>query len=214
LDGFCQARESLGITAAPFQRALPTILRISLTFLILGAGVAWGWWQFPILQVDSDIREVWAASAAVVFGPMMLGLAVDEIRRRQHQLSTLEERLELASQSVELALWDWDLPNDDVFWDDRMRRLYDIGPCDDPLSVDLWRTRLHPDDVHMAEQSLNDALAGRADYRTQFRLRKEDGSYRSIQAAGIVIRNAAGEAVRMVGMNWDVSELVSAQNKA
>jgi len=183
----------------------------NLTFLILGAGVAWGWWQFPILQVDSDIREVWAASAAVVFGPMMLGLAVDEIRRRQHQLSTLEERLELASQSVELALWDWDLLNDDVFWDDRMRRLYDIGPCDDPLSVDLWRTRLHPDDVHMAEQSLNDALAGKADYRTQFRLRKEDGSYRSIQAAGIVIRNAAGEAVRMVGMNWDVSELVSAQ---
>lgn len=183
----------------------------NLVFLALGAGVAWGWWQFPITQADQGARAIWAASATVIFGPMILGLAMDEIRRRQAQLATLGERLNLASQSVDLALWDWDIAHGDIYWDERMRQLYGLGPDDDPLGVAQWRTRVHPDDVTLAESSLNDALAGQADYKTQYRIRREDGSYRSLQAAGIVIRNDQGEPVRMVGMNWDVSELVSAQ---
>ena len=183
----------------------------NLVFLVLGAGLAWGWWAFPLLAGRDDARGIWAASAAVIFGPVILGLAMDEIRRRQQELITLGERLELASQSVDLALWDWDLKRGEIYWDARMRQLYEIGPQDDPLEVFQWRAKLHPDDVAHAEANLNDALAGKADYKTQFRILRKDKSYRSLQAAGIVIRDDSGRAVRMVGMNWDVSELVSAQ---
>ncbi|MCK5790768.1 MAG: PAS domain S-box protein [Ketobacter sp.] len=183
----------------------------NLVFLVLGAGIAWGWWAFPLMNAQDDPRGIWAASAAVIFGPMILGLAMDEIRRRQTELTTLGERLNLASQSVDLALWDWDVKSGEIYWDNRMRQLYEIGPYDEPLAVPQWREKLHPDDVLHAETNLNDALAGKAEYKTQFRIQRNDGSYRSLQAAGIVIRDNSGAAVRMVGMNWDVSELVRAQ---
>ncbi|RLT92251.1 PAS domain S-box protein [Ketobacter sp.] len=183
----------------------------NLVFLALGAGIAWGWWSFPVLLADGNANSLWAASAAVVFGPMILGLAIDEIRRRQTELTTLGERLELASKSVDLALWDWNVSSGEIYWDARMRQLYEIGDQDPPLPVEEWRQRLHPDDVAHAEGALQNALAGTADYKTEYRLVRSDGTYRSLQAAGIVIRNELGEPVRMVGLNWDVSELVSAQ---
>ena len=183
----------------------------NLVFLVLGAGLSWGWWLFPRLLSGSEAGSLWAASAAVVFGPMILGLAIDEIRRRQKELATLGERLELASRSVDLALWDWNIKSGEIYWDARMRLLYEVGENEPALPVEQWRLRLHPDDVRHAEGSLQSALEGTADYKTEFRLVRSDGSCRSLQAAGIVIRNELGEPVRMVGLNWDVSELVSAQ---
>lgn len=183
----------------------------NLVFLALGAGLAWGWWSFPRLLSASEAGGLWAASAAVVFGPMILGLAIDEIRRRQKELATLGERLDLASRSVDLALWDWNIKSGEIYWDSRMRQLYEVAEDEPALPVEQWRLRLHPDDVGHAEGSLERALEGTADYKTEFRLVRSDGTCRSLQAAGIVIRNELGEPVRMVGLNWDVSELVSAQ---
>lgn len=197
---------------AVIKGMLRAAILANLVYLLLGAGLYWGWWDFPVLHEVLDVRGVWAAGAAVVFAPVILGIAMDEIRRRQHELLGLTERLNLASKTVELALWDWNIESGDIFWDERMRQLYGIGPEDKPLRVTQWRTRLHPDDIASAEGSLNDALDGRADYRAQFRIRNDDGSYRSLQASGMVMRNSHGRPVRMVGMNWDVSELVSAQH--
>ncbi len=52
-----------------------------------------------------------------------------------------------------------------------------------------------------------------ARYRSDFRVRRADGSIRTIRGVGQAIRNADGRAVRMVGVNRDVTDLLSAERE-
>jgi len=183
----------------------------NLVFLVLGSGIVFDFWDFPVLSSDENMRGLWAATVAVIFGPVMLGLAMDEIRSRQIELATLSERLNLAAQSVDLGLWDWDIPHQEIYWDHRMRQLYEISPYEEALTVEQWLPRLHPDDMVRAEQAIRGALERQENFKIQFRVRRRDGTYRSLQAAGIVICDQQGATTRLVGLNWDVTELVSAQ---
>lgn len=199
------------MAVAIIKGMLSSALAANIVYLLLSVGVFTGWWSLEVFQQMNDLRGVWTACAAVVFAPVMMGIAVDEIRLRQSDMELLTERMELASKNIALGLWDWDLKRQTLYWDERMKSLYGLAPGDRELSPDQWRLRVHPDDRDGAEDALVDALEGKSGYNVHFRIANSDGSYRALQATGMVVRDRVGDPVRMVGMNWDITELVSAQ---
>ncbi|RLP54669.1 MAG: PAS domain S-box protein [Ketobacter sp.] len=200
------------MVVAIMKGMLSSAVAANIVYLLLSAGVFWGWWDWSMFHEMDDLRGVWTACAAVVFAPVMMGIAIDEIKQRQAELIRLTERMSLASENIALGLWDWDLKRQSIYWDKRMRMLYSMKPDSDPLRVDQWRLRVHPDDLELAEDALVDSLEGKSDYNVMYRISNPEGGYRALHASGIVIRDASGEPTRMVGMNWDVTELVSAQS--
>ena len=50
---------------------------------------------------------------------MLLAVAIDDERRSKEALRVSEQRMSLAAESAQLALWDWDLGNDKVWVQDR-----------------------------------------------------------------------------------------------
>jgi PAS domain S-box-containing protein len=127
------------------------------------------------------------------------------LERMNDQLSIAAHRLTLATNSAGIGVWDWNVERDEMVWDDWMCRLYDAPPDSLGRTVAIWSSRLHPEDRAAAAQATADALAGVADFNTSFRLIWRDGSVRHIRATAFVTRNEAGDAVRMVGVNWDVT---------
>jgi len=71
---------------------------------------------------------------------------------------------------------------------------------------ETWADRLHPDDRAAAIQRSSRADSGEdRSYDTEFRIVRPDGSVRHIEAHGQLQRDANGRALRLVGLNRDIS---------
>ena len=78
-----------------------------------------------------------------------------------------------------------------------------------------WLARLHPDDRDQANAAFHAAVATGEPYHAEYRIRRPiDGEIRWISAQGEVLKNEAGEAVRMIGVHIDVTRRREAEDKA
>ena len=70
-----------------------------------------------------------------------------------------------------------------------------------------WMEALHPDDRERARLCWTEAVAGRADYDVEFRIRRADGEYRWFKARGVPVRDSAGKIVKWFGTCTDITDL-------
>ncbi len=127
--------------------------------------------------------------------------------RLAEELRAANERWELAVRGTEDGIWDWDIANDHVYWSPRSKEM--LGYRDDELTLtrDTVRDLIHPDDRAPAWATVQQQLdAGSRHYRGEYRLRHRDGDYRWVLARGLVVRDASGAALRIVGSHVDVTE--------
>ena len=108
----------------------------------------------------------------------------DETRRREQTEDLVregEERYALAVRGADDGMWEWNLREE-------------------------WRSRVHPQDVERVFDELDAHLNGKTvRFENEHRLLHRDGRYRWILARGAAVRNASGNAYRMVGLNTDIS---------
>jgi PAS domain S-box-containing protein len=69
-----------------------------------------------------------------------------------------------------------------------------------------WRQAIHPDDFAQASALWKIALADRAPYQAEFRLRRHDGIYRFVQAYGSLYIDSTGALTRYIGTIIDITE--------
>jgi len=136
--------------------------------------------------------------------------AVRDITKRRNieaHLKTLTQRFKLATAAASIAIWDWDLATGEVVWDERMFEIYG-RPCDPAarITFDQWAERVHPDDLTAQQEALQKTIREKGHGFREFRIIRPDGSQRHIQAADAVITDDHGAAVRMVGVNIDITE--------
>ncbi|MBV5326808.1 MAG: PAS domain-containing protein, partial [Chlorobium sp.] len=122
-------------------------------------------------------------------------------------------RLQLATTSGKLAIWDWDVVSNSMFWDDRMFELYGISRDNFSCNVDAWTSGLHPSDKHRALDECNSALLGEKEFNTTFRVVHPDGTIKHLMANGLVTRDNNGKAVRMIGINRDITDQKHAEEE-
>ncbi|MBF0506485.1 MAG: PAS domain-containing protein [Nitrospirae bacterium] len=138
---------------------------------------------------------------------------ITERKQAEEALKELAQRFELAAASGQLGIWDWNVVSSFMVWNDRMFELYGIPRDEFPNSVQAWVNGLHPDDSAKAIAECEAALRGEKEFDTEFRVMHPDGTVKVIKANAIVIRDADGKAVRMLGLNRDITELREAEEK-
>ena len=136
-----------------------------------------------------------------------------ELKESEGRLRESEDRLRLAVDAAGLGIWDWDVEQDRLVWDDSMYRLYGVLKDEFSGALDAWSRCLLPDDVARATGDVEAALRGDREYISDFRVRRRDGAIRIIRGVGQTIRSPEGRAVRMVGINRDVTDLISAERE-
>ena len=143
----------------------------------------------------------------------MIGTHTDisDRKKTEERLRSLSDRLTLAVKSGAIGIWDWDVNQNILTWDDRMYELYGITADQFNHIYDAWASRLHPDDRPMAEEAAQRALAGEKDYDIEFRVVHADGSIHFIKSSALVQRNDQGNPQWMVGMNFDITDQKQAE---
>lgn len=153
----------------------------------------------------------------------IVGTVQDITERKKNEiiLRESEQRLKLAFQSAALGIWDWNVKENTMTWDERMFELYGATKKTFTKTVDAWSNGLHPDDKDRAIAECNDALKGIKDFDTTFRVMHPDGKVLYLKADGLVIRDSKGQAIRMIGVNRDITknkqneiELIKTKEKA
>ena len=125
----------------------------------------------------------------------------------------LKERSALAARSFGFGIWDWDVTNNELFWDERMFELYGATAENKLLAYEFWRNALDPVDFDRAQAEIEVALKGGKPFNTEFSIRWPNGQRRTIQAAAIVQRDATGAPLHMVGINFDITERKAAESE-
>ncbi len=178
----------------------------NLLLLIMGVAHWAGWIDLSQVIASAGPKGIWAACAITALFPALMGLAVENLREQRQEVGELTERLRLATGSIGMGVWDWDLQRQELLMDEQTRRLYGV---EQPLirgEPEVWLALVHPEDAPQAERQLRAAMRGEADYNTEFRIVRRDGSVRHIRAAALLVRDAQGEPRRMVGLNWDITQ--------
>jgi PAS domain S-box-containing protein len=145
-------------------------------------------------------------------------LALQDItdrKRSEHELQAREERFRLAAEATQDAVWDWDLLTDRLEWGERAGGGFGYPETPSALSVSWWYQRIHADDRERVVSGIHAAIAtGAKAWTDSYRFRRASGAYAQVQDRGAIVRDVAGDAVRMVGAMTDVSERTRAEQLA
>ena len=138
---------------------------------------------------------------------------ITDVKLTEQALRASQERLTLATRAAHMGIFDWDLVRQVRVWDDVMYDLYGV-PRDEPTpSFERWNTLLHPEDQERVRGAMAEALNGGRPYESEFRIVRPDGEIRHIRGTGQVFLDEVGKAVRMVGINYDVTEANRAEGE-
>lgn len=146
------------------------------------------------------------ADAGAVTGFLATAIDISERKRAAEALIRMNQRFVLAAHSGGMGIWDWDLIVDTLTWDARTYEIYG-APRDLKPDVNYMLGAVHPDDAERARNELMAALTGKQpQLRTTFRIIYPTGEERVVSASGLTLRNASGQAIRMTGLIWDITE--------
>ena len=81
-------------------------------------------------------------------------------------------RLQLAVDAAGLGIWDWDVEQDRLVWDDSKYQLYGVRKEEFGGAFDAWSRCIVPEDVARATADVEAALRGEREYRSDFRVRR------------------------------------------
>jgi len=131
---------------------------------------------------------------------------ITERKNAEEELRNISARLTLATRAGGVGVWEYDLTNNRLLWDDQMFALYGTREGDFSGIYQAWRAGLHPDDIDRCDRETQMAIRGEKEYDTEFRVVWPDGSIHTIKALASVQLDESGRSVRMIGTNWDISE--------
>ena len=187
-------------------------------------------WGIPESRLPSDSvvlyrhPSVWreyprtilsVAGALAIQALLIIGLLFERRARQRAEIDSRrnlalaadsEERMSLAVESAQLALWDWDVTNDSVWMTDEARKFLGFEPGElihfsKLASLD---GRVHPDDRVARATAIQRAMETRGSYEVEYRLISPDGSVRWISSRGHPSPDA-NNAPRILGVSMDIT---------
>lgn len=119
-------------------------------------------------------------------------------------------RRERVLERAGIGTWLNDLPLGRLNWDAQMRRLYFVGPDVEP-TIELFWSRLHPDDREPTRSAIETAIGERTLYTIDHRaVNPETGEVRWIHSAGAVTYADDDTPIRFDGISYDTTDRVQA----
>ncbi|MFH0754462.1 MAG: PAS domain S-box protein, partial [Candidatus Omnitrophota bacterium] len=165
--------------------------------LVLDGGVSHKAW----LEVNASPLEI-NESRYVLF-------SIADITERKLSVQMLQQsraRLDMALKSAGMGAWHWDVTSNKRSFDEQTCRLLGLDPLVFSGTAEEFFCVLHPEDVLLVKSALARALEENVPYQVDYRVIWPDGSIRHIVSWGRLERNSLGQAERINGILWDVTE--------
>lgn len=132
---------------------------------------------------------------------------ITERKTAQQALALDEQRFRIIAQASSDIVWDWNLLDDTICRNGGVEKI--LGPelSGEAETLAYWQGHIHADDHDKVVSGLAAVIAGTGTtWREEYRMVRDDGTVVLVSDKGTVLRNAAGQPMRMVGRIVDVGE--------
>lgn len=168
--------------------------------------------EYRMQRPDGTVRWIEDRSFPVHDGEgrliRVVGVAKDVTvsKEAELRLRESEERFRVVAQTTTDVVWDWNLRDDRIHWNDglKLRFGHDFGPV---TTSATWSDHIHPDDRERVVAGIHAVIDGQTnDWQDEYRFTCGDGSSAAVIDRGRVIRDDSGLPVRMVGAMIDITQ--------
>jgi diguanylate cyclase (GGDEF)-like protein/PAS domain S-box-containing protein len=138
----------------------------------------------------------------------LVGTTTDITARKTAELALAasEEKRRLALELTNTGSWEFDIATGQATWSDSHYRLMGLEPNSVPANYEVWRDRVHPDDLAATEAAFQTAIDEQSLLSVEYRVVHPHGVMRWVLTQGRAIYAADGTPDRMVGVMLDISD--------
>jgi signal transduction histidine kinase len=134
------------------------------------------------------------------------GFDITDRKRAEEALRRSRARLAWVLDKTGVGTWLNELPFGRLNWDEQTKRLFFIGPGEDP-TIELFWSRIHPADREPTRLAVDTAIRQGSLYKIDHRAVKPGtGRIRWIRSIGQTTYLPDGTAARFDGINYDITE--------
>ncbi|MFX0556292.1 PAS domain S-box protein [Maribacter sp. CXY002] len=194
--------------------------RDNITALVSNAIAEGTNWDTELILVTAKGNEKWVRAKGEVEcidGKKLriIGTFQDIDNKKKDELKYREtsERLKIATNAAKIGIWEFDIKNNKLVWDKNMFDLYGIKKEKFTGVYEAWESVVHNDDKERAQSEITTAISNENMFNSEFRIVWPNGNVRNIRAIANTERDANGKGIKLIGVNWDVTELTNAQSK-
>ena len=132
---------------------------------------------------------------------------VTERKKSEEKIRLSNERFEMVSKATNDAVWDWNLENDKIYWNDEIKSMFNY--CEDDIpNGNVWKVHIHPEDFKRVTRKLVYHIKnGIQNWQDEYRFRCADGSYRYVFNRGFILFDGNNSPYRIIGAMQDVTEI-------
>ena len=141
----------------------------------------------------------------IIIGTACFSRDITKRKIATKELEELTRRHFLATGSAKIGIWDYDVINNGLIWDDIMYEIFNVDKDKFSGAYDAWSSTVHPDDIEAAAAELQKSIARNQDFSAMFRIIWRNGEVRYIEARAHALKDNNRKTLRMIGVNWDVT---------
>src|SRR6266850_449937 len=132
---------------------------------------------------------------------------IEDRKRAEEKLQRSEAYLHEAQRLGHVGSWAFNTPSGYLL------RIFGYDPDEKNPTVEMFRERIHPEDLPSFEEMANKARSEKTDYEFDYRIVLPDGSIRHAHSVGHPVFNDSGDLVEYIGTTLDVTERKRAEEK-
>ncbi|HEU4574824.1 MAG TPA: PAS domain S-box protein [Chitinophagaceae bacterium] len=135
-----------------------------------------------------------------------VGIDITDKQTAEEKIRQFSERFQLMARATNDAMWDLDLSDNSVWWNDKHYDLYGMNRSQPPGNEDDWKKRIHPEDKDRIVAQFTETIAQQKPFmECEYRFLAANGEYRIVYDRLYAIYKE-GALVRMLGTIMDVTD--------
>lgn len=166
---------------------------------------SWRWMESTITNLTEN---------PAVQGLVVNSRDITEQIDREETLLEIVERYNYVTQASNDTIYDWDVVNDIMLWDQNFSKLYRTDVDGRNATIKDLYDYVHPEDADYLSKEIDDVLASdETTWEGEYRLEMRDGGHAHIYERGFIIRDKNKKAVRMIGSLLNMTDRIEYETK-
>ncbi|TAF75038.1 MAG: PAS domain-containing sensor histidine kinase [Bacteroidetes bacterium] len=145
----------------------------------------------------------------VILDGKVIGVTVVAVDVSNHvevskKLEETQNRLNIALESSQIGVWEWDVNLDKIYWSEHMYDIFEVE-TNTKLKLDTYLPLLHPEDKENVLFIIQNSIANKLDYEVVHRIILKDTSIRWILGKAKMVLNQNGDVIQIIGTCLDIT---------
>lgn len=131
-----------------------------------------------------------------------------ERKRIEKELDKMAKRYHLAQKAGNIGTFDWNIQKDKILWTEELEKIYGLTVHSFGGKYENWIQLLYPEDRERVDKEIKRSIKNHNDWNDFFRITWPDKSIHWIKAQATTLYNDKNQPLRMIGVNYDVTDMI------